>query len=212
MSVDPFLAEIMAFAPNFAPRGWSSCSGQLLPISSNTALFSLIGTIYGGDGRTTTALPDLRGRAPIGVGPAPGMATYVQGQRVGQEYVTLTATQVPAHTHPATVKNLTLDVEAVMQGVNEDGSTDNPTDAVLAKPIYRESIATKHDVKAYVKSPDSSKIVAMSDQAIKTSTSNGSGTVEVGPSIGGGQEHENRTPSLVINWVIALQGVFPSRN
>lgn len=96
---EPFLAEIRIFAGNFAPRGWAFCNGQLLPIAQNTALFSLIGTTYGGDGRTTTALPNLKGRAPMHPGRGPGLTARRLGQKGGVETVTLTEAQMPSHTH-----------------------------------------------------------------------------------------------------------------
>ncbi|WP_375579649.1 tail fiber protein [Marivirga tractuosa] len=100
--LDPFLAEVMIFAGNFAPRGWAFCNGQLLPISSYSAVFSLVGTTYGGDGRTTFALPDLRGRAPIHFGSGPGLSSKTLGQKGGQETTTLTTNQMPSHTHNIT--------------------------------------------------------------------------------------------------------------
>ena len=96
---EPFLAEIRIFAGNFAPRGWAFCNGQLLPIAQNTALFSLIGTTYGGDGRTTTALPNLKGRAPMHPGRGPGLTARRLGERGGTETVTLTEAQMPQHPH-----------------------------------------------------------------------------------------------------------------
>lgn len=96
---EPFIAEIRIFAGNFAPRGWAFCDGQLLPVSQNTALFSLIGTTYGGDGRTTTALPNLQGRAPMHPGRGPGLTDRRLGQRGGVTEVTLTEAQMPNHTH-----------------------------------------------------------------------------------------------------------------
>ena len=96
---EPFIAEIRIFAGNFAPRGWAFCDGQLLPISQNTALFSLIGTTYGGDGRTTTALPNLEGRAPMHPGRGPGLTSRRLGERGGVETVTLTEAQMPNHNH-----------------------------------------------------------------------------------------------------------------
>ena len=100
---EPFVAEIRIFAGNFAPRGWAFCDGQLLPIAQNTALFSLIGTIYGGDGRSTTALPNLQGRAPMHPGRGPGLTARRLGQRVGVETVTLSEAQIPSHSHTARV-------------------------------------------------------------------------------------------------------------
>lgn len=96
---EPFIAEVRIFAGNFAPRGWAFCNGQTLPIDQNTALFSLIGTIYGGDGRTTTALPDLQGRSPMHPGRGPGLSARRLGETGGTEETTLTAAQIPAHTH-----------------------------------------------------------------------------------------------------------------
>ena len=96
---EPFTAEIRIFAGNFAPRGWAFCDGQLLPISQNTALFSLIGTTYGGDGRTTTALPNLQGRAPMHPGRGPGLTARRLGQKFGIEDVALSEAQIPSHTH-----------------------------------------------------------------------------------------------------------------
>lgn len=95
----PFLAEVRMFGGNFAPRGWALCEGQLLPISQNQALFSLLGTIYGGDGRTTFALPDLRGRGPIAPGNGPGLPSYREGQRGGNYQTILNVTQLPSHNH-----------------------------------------------------------------------------------------------------------------
>jgi microcystin-dependent protein len=99
---EPFIAEIRIFAGNFAPRGWAFCNGQLLPIAQNTALFSLIGTTYGGDGRTTTALPNLQGRAPMHPGRGPGLTERRLGQRGGVETVTLSEAQMPNHAHQMT--------------------------------------------------------------------------------------------------------------
>jgi microcystin-dependent protein len=98
---DPFIGEIKIFAGNFAPRGWAMCDGQLMAISQNTALFSLLGTTYGGDGRTTFGLPDLRGRIPVHAGRGPGLSDRMIGQRGGSENETLTTAQLPAHTHTA---------------------------------------------------------------------------------------------------------------
>ena len=116
---EPFLGEIIIFAGNFAPRGFAFCEGQLLQISQNQALFSLLGTMYGGDGRTTFALPDLRGRGPVHTGQGPGLGHYVQAQRFGVETVTLTQQHMPGHTHswPAS---------------SDPATTTDPTDNVLA--------------------------------------------------------------------------------
>ena len=101
--MEPFLGQIMGFGGNFAPRGWALCDGQLLPISSNTALFSILGTTYGGDGRTTFGLPDLRGRAMVHAGNGPGLSPVRLGQKGGSEGFTLNVTQLPPHNHTATL-------------------------------------------------------------------------------------------------------------
>jgi microcystin-dependent protein len=100
---EPFIGQIQYFGFSFTPRGWAACDGQLLPVSSNSALFSLIGTTYGGDGRTTFALPDMRGRVPVHMGAGPGLSSYRIGDKGGAERVTLTAAQLPSHTHAATL-------------------------------------------------------------------------------------------------------------
>jgi microcystin-dependent protein len=97
---EPFIGEIRMFGFGFVPQGWAQCNGQLLPIAQNAALFSLLGTTYGGDGRSTFALPDLRSRVPVGQGQGPGLSSYAEGQAGGAETVTLAATQMPGHTHP----------------------------------------------------------------------------------------------------------------
>jgi microcystin-dependent protein len=114
---EPFIAEIRIFAGNFAPRGWAFCNGQLLPVSQNTALFSLIGTTYGGDGRTTTALPNLQGRAPMHPGRGPGLTARRLGERGGVETVTLSEAQLPQHNHTARV-------------TEEDGRDNDPGNTV----------------------------------------------------------------------------------
>ena len=127
---DPFIGEIMLFAGIFAPQGWLDCNGQLLPINSNQALFSLLGTTYGGDGRTTFALPDLRGAVPIGQGQGPGRQNYYQGATGGTENVTLTTPQLPAHTHTATVKASTVQAPVtgtITMQVSGSPSDTNPT-------------------------------------------------------------------------------------
>jgi microcystin-dependent protein len=97
---DPFLAEIRIFAGNFAPSGWALCNGQLMPITQNTALFSLLGTTYGGDGRVTFGLPNLGGAAPLQQGQGPGLTERVLGERAGEQTVTLLSSEMPSHTHP----------------------------------------------------------------------------------------------------------------
>ena len=169
---EPFIAEIRIFAGNFAPRGWAFCNGQLLPISQNTALFSLIGTTYGGDGRTTTALPNLEGRAPMHPGRGPGLTARRLGERGGAETVTLTEAQMPSHGHD-------------YQGTNATAQQAEPGGAHPAR---------SPDEDAY----GSGATVAMSADATGHN--------------GGGQPHNNLQPFLVLNFIIALTGLYPSRS
>jgi microcystin-dependent protein len=180
---DPFIAQVTIFAGNFAPRGWAFCGGQLLPIAQYTALFSLVGTIYGGDGRTTFGLPDLRGRVPLGPRTGPGLSPYREGQRGGQENVTLVESQIPSHDHTATSA-----ANAVMPAGNSNDAVNNfwADDAGVSSGTYHTGPANAE----------------MNASAISTTVNNA----------GGGQNHENRQPYLAMNYIIALQGLFPSRN
>lgn len=175
-AVDPLLGEVIMFAGNFAPRGWALCDGQLLPISSNSALFSIIGTIYGGDGRTTFALPDLRSRSPMHAGRGPGLSHRDLGHRNGQEYVTLTTSEIPSHRHVVNAFNV-----SGTSPFPESGSTFGST-----------SCCGKHY----------SKSTANGQQMHYSTLGN----------TGGGQSHNNMAPFLAVNFIIALQGTFPSRN
>jgi microcystin-dependent protein len=179
---EPFLGEIKMVGFNFAPRGWAFCDGQILSISSNTALFSLYGTTYGGDGRTTFGLPDLKGRSAIHPGSGAGLSPISQGQKGGQESVTLTQNQMPSHTHDTTTVSLLL-ASAV------PGDTTVAANRVLgANQIYASSPPTRF----------------MSEQSVVVVVTN--------ENAGGGQSHENRSPFLGIYHVCALQGIYPSRN
>ena len=180
---EPFLGQIQMFGFNFPPRGWAKCDGQLLPISQNSALFSLLGTIYGGDGRTTFGLPDLRGRAAIHEGNGPGLNNRPIGSRGGEERVTLSQAQMPSHTHAATsVAN------AVGPAGNSNDALDNfwADDAGVASGTYHTGPATG----------------TMAAGAVTTTIAN----------VGGNQSHENMSPFLTVNFCIALTGVYPSRN
>ncbi|MBX3120520.1 MAG: phage tail protein [Fimbriimonadaceae bacterium] len=118
---EPFLGEIRLVAFNFAPQGWATCSGQLLPIAQNDALFALIGTIYGGNGQTTFALPDFRGRVAVSHGQGPGLSNYLLGQASGSEGITLSTNQIPTHNHTMAVSSNTA-------------TTSDPRNGVFAKP------------------------------------------------------------------------------
>lgn len=170
---DQFLAEIRVFPFNFAPTGWALCNGQLMPISQNTALFSLLGTYYGGDGKSTFGLPDLQGSAPVHAGQGQGLSTYYLGQSGGVEYVTLLQSEMPVHTHsmngatqdPALAKLISGDAS---WGLSQGGG------------IYQDTAGAQ-----------------LAPQAVAMT--------------GGGQPHNNLQPYLVMNYCIALQGIFPQR-
>jgi microcystin-dependent protein len=181
---EPFLAQIMMFGGNFAPRGWAFCNGQLLAISQNSALFSLLGTTYGGNGVSTFALPNLQGRAPVHPGQSPGTSTYVLGESAGTENVTLLNSQMPMHTHVTTV---TIGANASPQ----TGSAD-PTDGVMAGGSGQNIYATG--------APDGA-----------TKMNAGMASVTAGAA-GGSQPFSVMQPFLCVNFIIALQGIFPSRN
>jgi microcystin-dependent protein len=174
---EPFVGEIRMFAGNFAPRGWAYCDGQLLAVSQNDALFSLLGTIYGGDGKTTFGLPDLRGRIPIHQGTGPGLSARRLGSKFGSENETLTTNQMPSHNH------------------NFDASNDTATDVGLNGKVFAKAPAG--DVLYAPKSPDPSKQVNLV-----------SGTIA---NTGGSRSHTNLMPTLCIHFIIALFGIYPSR-
>ena len=185
---EPFLAEIKLFAGNFAPKGWAFCQGQLLSISQNQALFSLVGTMYGGDGQTTFGLPDLRGRVAIGFGQGSGLANYTQGDKGGVETVTLTVNQMPAHTHAFTPGTLAINaVSAAGNAQSPDGALP-ATEAVGVTATYSTA------------GPDTT----MAPAAL-------SGSPTIG-NTGGSQPLPILQPYLALNYIIALQGIFPSRN
>jgi microcystin-dependent protein len=171
---NPFLGEIRMFGFTFAPQGWALCNGQTLAISQNTALFSLLGTTYGGNGQTTFQLPNLQSRVAVHFGQGPGLSQYVQGQTGGLENVTLTVNQMPAHNH---LVNATSSAATV----NGPGTRFLGHVQAGAPPIYA---ATTNDTMA----PTMISVA------------------------GSSQPHTNIQPYLVLNFCIALAGLFPSRN
>ena len=173
---EPFIAEIRIFAGNFAPRSWAFCDGQLLPVSQNTALFSLIGTTYGGDGRTTTALPNLQGRAPMHPGRGPGLTDRRLGQRGGSENVTLSEAQLPNHTHSGIASLVT-------------SSTATPSDTTTLGDTGFDNL---------YQTATGTNLVDLAPEAL--------------PNTGGGAAHQNMQPYLTLNFIIALQGLYPSRS
>ena len=182
--MDPFIGQIQPFGFNFAPRGWAFCDGQLLAISSNTALFSLIGTTFGGDGRTTFALPDLRGRSIVHVGHGPGLDTINWGERGGSYYKVLTPGEMPSHNHIAT-----------LHGESAVATSKNPQSNLLATPP-----TSGDDSNAIYATPNPAANKPMAPDAIVVSNA------------GGGQAFNTRNPYLGIYVSIALVGIFPSRS
>ena len=174
--MEPFLGMIQIFGFNFAPRGWAMCDGSLLSIAQNTALFSLLGTTYGGNGQTTFALPDLRGRVPVGFGQGPGLSGNSLGQVSGSENVTLLTNEMPQHTHQMMASSDPQSAGGA--GGNSLGSAGRGTGA----NIYAAGATTQ---------------VAMAS---------------VTAPVGSNQPHSNMQPYLVMNYCIALEGIFPSRN
>ncbi len=168
----PFVGQILTVPYNFAPHGWAFCDGQLQPISQNTALFSLLGTFYGGNGTTNFALPDLQGRVPIHPGQGPGLTNRVIGESGGEDTHALSANELPSHTH--TVSPLASD---------DERTTDHPGGAY---PAMGGVYASTHNSNAPMGAQSTSQV--------------------------GGTPHNNLQPYLVLNYVIALQGIFPTRS
>jgi len=195
--MEPTLAEIRLFAGNFAPRGWALCQGQLLPIAQNSALFSLLGTMYGGDGRTTFALPDLRGSAMTQQGSGPGLPTYNQGQRVGTETNIMNVLDLPSHNHGASLT--AAQAEIAIPALADAAGTAVPTGAV---PATGEDGAGD-EVKLYSTED--------ADTTMTSFSASVAGSVTLA-STGGSQPMNNMQPWLALNYIIALQGTFPSRS
>lgn len=193
------IGQIQSFGFNFAPRSWATCSGQLMPISNNTALFSLIGTVYGGDGRTTFALPDLRGRSALGFGDGPGVSPVPIGQRSGRESVTLNILNLPSHNHSASFTPAGA-TPSTLNAIQTDATTQDPAGNMLADPPGA--------VKTYAPKGNHEP-VAMDPASITGGSAGGSVTVN---NTGGNQSFEIRNPYLGINYSIALFGIFPSRS
>ncbi|MFY0628726.1 MAG: phage tail protein [Flavobacteriaceae bacterium] len=197
--MDPTIGTIMLFAGNFAPRSWGFCDGALLAISSNTALFSILGTTYGGDGRTTFALPDLRGRTPIGARRGPGLSNRPLGQRSGQEDVMLNSLTLPSHTHFAA--GGTPEVRYLS---NEGGVRSAPVAGdVPSEGTTAPAIGTGDPVNAY--GP------LTSGNAIVSQTLNPATGVALG-NTGASHDHNNMQPYNAVNYIIAMFGLYPSRS
>lgn len=180
----PFIGEVRAFGFNFNPRGWAFCQGQLMPIASNTALFSLLGTTYGGNGTTNFALPDFQGRAPLGMGQGPGQPNYDWGQKAGAAQTTLLTQNLPPHTH-------TIAGSAALPAHSGPGTVDTPPTNVPAGSSESENFAAAGSAN--------------------TSLGGTTANLTVQPA-GGNQPFSKMPPYLAVNLCIALQGIFPSRS
>lgn len=193
MGTSPFLGAIQIFGFNFAPRGFLTCSGQLLSIQQNTALFSLLGTQYGGNGTTTFALPDLRGRVPISFGQGPGLTQRTVGEVGGTESVTLSLTQMPQHNHSFTNTSS-------LNAIQTKGTDQAPaTGSMLARPTTNPANVIP---QIYVPA-------GANGTAVPLGGLNVAGTIGTA---GSNQPHPNIQPFLALNFCIATQGIFPSRN
>lgn len=177
--MEPFIAQITLFASDFAPRGWALCQGQLLSVVQNTALFSLIGITYGGNGVQTFTLPDLRGRVPIQPGQGPGLSNYIIGEVGGVEHETLLITQLPQHNH-------------MLMASNQIANSANPSGNFPA--VTTDAAGTGADPRGYLGAADTT----MNPMAITPT--------------GGNQPFSIMQPFLAINFIIAMEGVFPSRS
>lgn len=196
MSLNPFIGEVSTFAFNFAPEGWAICQGQLLPISQNTALFSLIGTTYGGDGRTSFGLPDLRGRSIVGTGDGPGLSHIAWGQRGGAEFHTLHQLEMPAHSHTAVA---TTTATATLHAERVTATSKNPKNKLFAGSadnIYADRNSNPAD--DVVMAPESITVQTNTDVTIGNS--------------GSGQSFSLRNPYLGMSVCISLIGIFPPRS
>lgn len=195
------MGEIRMFGGSFAPRGWALCNGQLLSIAQNSALFSLLGTTYGGDGQMTFALPNLQGRVPVHAGQGPGLSPYSPGQTGGTENITITQTQMPIHTHVATFDAAGGTPLAV-------GISTADTAAAATTPAGN-ILAQGKDSRGGVVSDYSPATAA--DGTLGGVALTGNGAVTVGPA-GGSQPTPILQPYLAVNFIIATVGIFPSRN
>ena len=178
---DPFVAEIRMFPFNFAPNGWAFCNGQLMPLSQNTALFALLGTTYGGDGKSTFALPNMQDNAPMQPGQGQGLSLRDLGEMSGVESITLLTSEIPFHTH-------------LLSASDADATTNNPTGQYPAKGLW-DAGTSAGVIGAY--SDQSPGNAALAPQALSLA--------------GGGLPHNNMQPYLTLNFCIALQGIFPQR-
>lgn len=198
------IGEVRIFAGDFAPRSWAFCQGQLLSVNTNQAVYAILGTLYGGDGRTTFGVPDLRSRTVVGVGAGANLSVYTPGQIVGVEAVSLTVNEIPAHTHAVTITPGT--------GNGTGNATFYANSGTGSQP---------NGLNAYVSEDQSGQITpyitggtptALNSKSVEvTNVSIGNPTLAV-QTAGTGNAHNNIMPSIALNYIICVQGYFPSRN
>jgi microcystin-dependent protein len=197
---EPFLGEIIMFAGNFAPRGWALCNGQLLSVSQNSALFAILGTTYGGNGQTTFALPNLQGRAPVHQGQSPGTSRYTLGEVGGTENVTLTINELPAHNHTVALSG-TGNVSVALGASSANGNAPAPGPTTVPAKIT----SGLNTLNAYSTTAPDTTLLPVNT----TTTVNVSGNTGV---VGSNLPVPIVQPYVVVNFIIATEGIFPSRN
>ena len=193
--MEVFLGTIQAFGFNYAPSGWALCNGQTLPIQQNAALYSLMGVVYGGDGQTTFSLPDLQGRVAVGQGHGTGLQVYTIGEKAGSENMVLNTSQMPSHTHSFS------SVGGAIMVSDEVGTTPTPTPTentlgALADPTLGAAVNLAYNNKT-------------PNIPLNTGSGGGGGTIGIA---GGSQPFSILQPLQVVNYCIAIQGLYPSRN
>ena len=195
--MDQTIGEIRMFAGNFAPLGWMLCQGQLLSISEYELLYTIIGTTYGGDGISTFALPNLASRVPVGMGQGLGLSNIILGEQVGAERVTLTNPQLPAHTHAVDKNSLQItngiasNVSSTAHEPTKGKSLGIATNKGISTLGYNQEVPNMTLHKSTLKNEDLTKTTSP---------------------VGGGQSHNNMQPYLGINFIIAIEGIYPSQN
>lgn len=209
---DPYLGEIRMAGFNFAPYGWSLCAGQVVPLSQNTALFALLGTQFGGDGVSTFALPDLRSRAPVGQGQGAGLSNYEMGQKGGSESVTQLSTNMPTHTHLlAMVTNNTLAATGTAQVVNADATSTTPIPGGCLG-VANDGGGSTFNLYHSGNDANGNPLPRVNLSPSPVTLTGGVNVTGTAALVGGNIPSSVLSPYITVNFIIAMQGIFPSRN